>query len=150
MGASTEQTAKLMLYSSSGLRIRLAGAGVFTLLGALGALFLQTLGVNAEFQGFVPCVVLSCLMFGFLAGAVTAAGSTVVLWYYFVPPPGFALPTFPDVAHLVVFLAVAIFVCSVVAGQRRMNAELEKENFELGYRNFLLRELRARLRAPRA
>ncbi len=141
-----------MLESSrlSDLPVRLGGAGLFIVLGTLGAFFMRALGIGAEFQCFVPFVVLSCLMFGFLAGAVTAAGSAVVLWYYFVPPPGFALPSFSDTSHLVVYLAVTIFLCRVVSRQRQTNEELEKENFELGYRNFLLRELRSRLRAPRA
>jgi K+-sensing histidine kinase KdpD len=134
----------------SGVTYRLAGAGLFVALGTLGALLMQSVGIDAEFQGFVPCIVLACLMFGFIAGTAALIGSAVVLWYYFVPPPGFALPTFGDSTHLVVFLAVGIFLCRIVARQRQTNEELAKENFELGYRNFLLRELRARLRAPRA
>ncbi len=140
----------LMPHSLSELTLRLAGALFFVVLGTVGAFAMHVFGINAEFQGFVPFIVLACLMFGFLAGTLTAMGSAIVLWYYFVPPPGFAFPTFGDTAHLMVFIVVAIFLCRVVTRQRQTNEELEKENFELGYRNFLLREIRSRLRVPRA
>ena len=139
-----------MPHSFSELTLRFAGALFFVVLGTASAFAMRAFGINAEFQGFVPFIVLACLMFGFLAGALAAMGSAIVLWYYFVPPPGFALPTFGDTAHLMVFIVVAIFLCRVVTRQRQTNEELEKENFELGYRNFLLREIRSRLRVPRA
>jgi K+-sensing histidine kinase KdpD len=132
------------------LTMRLTGAGLFVLLSTVAAFAMQRLHVNAEFQAFVPAIVLACLMFGFFAGTFAAIGSALVLWYWFVPPPGFALPAFGESAHLIVFLAVAIFLCRIVTRQRQTNEELARENFELGYRNFLLREIRRRLRAPSA
>jgi len=107
---------------------------------------MRAVGINAEFQAFEPGIVLACLTFGFVAGMAATAVSSVLLWYYFVPPPGFALPDFGESTHLVVFLAVSVFLCRVVTRQRQTNEELAKENFELGYKNFLLREIRSRFR----
>lgn len=131
------------------LTFRLVGAGLFVALGTVAAFAMLALGINAEFQAFVPSIVLACLAFGFVAGAVASAVSSLVLWYCFVPPPGFALPTFGEATHLIAFLGVSIFLCRVLTRQQRTNDELAQENFELGYRNFLLREIRSRLSAPR-
>ena len=54
------------------------------------------------------------------------------------------VPSVREDGHLLVFLGVAIFVCRIIIRQRAANAELMQENFELGYKVFLLRELRRR------
>ena len=128
---------------------RLVGAGLFVALGTVAAFVMLMFGIDAEFQAFVPSIVLACLAFGFTAGAIASAVSSLLLWYYFVPPPGFALPTFGETTHLLAFLAVALFLCRVLTRQQRTNDELAQENFELGYKNFLLREIRSRLGSSR-
>ncbi len=140
----------LKRFPPSDLRIGLVGAGLLVALGALAAFGMVEFRIDAEFQAFVPSIVLACLLFGFAAGTMAATVSVLILWYFFVPPPGFALPSFGEAGHLLAFLAVAIFLCRIVTWQRRTNEELAQENFELGYKNFLLREIRSRLRSPSA
>jgi K+-sensing histidine kinase KdpD len=117
-----------------------ACVGVSTLLAAGCA----EVKISGQFQMFLPAIVLSCWLRGF-AGAVAAAIlSTLVLWYYFIPPDGFGLPNASDTAHLLIFLGVAVFVCRIVTRERRTNDQLMQENFELGYKVFLLREIHRR------
>jgi K+-sensing histidine kinase KdpD len=98
--------------------------------------------INGQFQVFLPAIVFCCWRHGFLGGVVSSALSALILWYLFVPPPGFALPDLADAGHLVIFFGVAIFVCRIITRERRANDQLMQENFELGYKVFLLREIR--------
>jgi len=98
--------------------------------------------IPGQCEMFIPAIVVCCWLRG-LSGAVGAGLlSLVVLWYFFIPPPGFALPNFHDSGHLLIFLGVAIFVCRILARERQTNDQLMRENFELGYKVFLLREIR--------
>lgn len=120
----------------------LAEVAVCVALGAVLATVLEKCGVNAEFQAFLPGVALACWLRGFVGAVVSGVLSAIALWYFFIPPPGFALPGLSDTAHLLVFLGVAIFICRIITGQRETNEELVRENFELGYKVFLLRQIR--------
>jgi hypothetical protein len=80
---------------------------------------------------------------GLSAGSSAAVLSTVSLWYFLIPPDGFALPGRSDAGHLLVFLAVATVVCWIIELQRRSNDQLAQENFELGYKVSLLRSFRS-------
>jgi K+-sensing histidine kinase KdpD len=142
MGATMDRPAKDIRPGQilSGLAEIGACVGVSTLLAA-GCTELKIAG---QFQMFLPAIVLCCWLRGF-AGAVAAALlSAVVLWCFFMPPHGFGLPTARDAAHLAVFLGVAVFVCRIVTRERRTNDQLMQENFELGYKVFLMREIRRR------
>jgi K+-sensing histidine kinase KdpD len=120
--------------------IRFVGAALFVALSAgLARLTFEV----APFQSFIPGIVLSCLVFGFGPGVATVLMSALVLWYYFVPPFGFSLPDFTHAAQLFFFLCITLFLCRIIAWQRRANEVLAQENFELGYKNFLLRGVSA-------
>jgi len=134
----------------SDLSVPFVGAALFMVVSAGLARLTFVVDIDAPFQSFIPGIVLSCLVFGFAAGVAAAAMSEVILWYYFVPPPGFALPDFTDLGRLCFFLAITLFLCRIITWLRRTNEALAQENFELGYKNFLLREIRSRLRAPSA
>ena len=111
-------------------------------LSALAAAGFARLGIAGQFQVFLPAVVFCCWLHGFPGGVVSSLLSALILWYFFVPPPGFSMPDLSDASHLAIFLGVAIFVCRIVTRERRTNEQLMQENFELGYKVFLLREMR--------
>jgi K+-sensing histidine kinase KdpD len=113
-------------------------------LSALLAAGCVELQVNGIFPLFLPAIVLCCWLRGVAGAAAATLLSMLILWYFFLPPDGFVLPTLREDGHLVVFLGVAVFVCRIIIRQRQANAELMQENFELGYKVFLLRELRRR------
>ncbi len=92
---------------------------------------------------FLPTVALCCLLGGLAGGMAATALCGLSLWYFFMPPDGFALPNLADAIYLAVFLGVAGFMCWVIHVQRRSNEELMQENFELGYKLGLLREARS-------
>jgi K+-sensing histidine kinase KdpD len=110
---------------------------------------LAEININGQYQVFLPTIVFCCWLHGFRGAVVSSLLSAVILWYFFVPPPGFALPDLSETGHLLIFVGVAIFVCLIVDRERRTNAQLMQENFELGYKVSLLRELRAQ-REPAA
>jgi K+-sensing histidine kinase KdpD len=118
-------------------------------LSTLVAAGLAEININGQFQVFLPTIVFCCWLHGFRGAVASSLLSAIDLWYFFVPPPGFALPTLADTGHLFIFLGVAIFVCRMLDRERRANALLMQENFELGYKVFLLREIRA-VREPAA
>jgi K+-sensing histidine kinase KdpD len=125
---------------------RLVGGSVevcaCVLLSALLAAGCAQFEIPGQCEMFLPAIVACCWLRG-LSGALAAGVlSVVVLWYFFIPPPGFALPSFHDSAHLLIFLGVAIFVCRILARERESNDQLMQENFELGYKVSLLREIR--------
>jgi K+-sensing histidine kinase KdpD len=111
-------------------------------LSALLAAGCAELHVNGIFPMFLPAIVLCCWLRGVAGAAAATLLSMLVLWYFFIPPEGFVVPTVREDGHLLVFLGVAIFVCRIILRQREANAALMQENFELGYKVFLLRELR--------
>jgi hypothetical protein len=131
----------------SDLSIPFIGAVLFVALSTGLAFLTFVLDIDAPFQSFIPGIVLSCLVFGFSAGVAAAAMSEIILWHSFVPPPGFALPDFSDSGRLLFFLLIMLFLCRIITLQRRTNEALAQENFELGYKNFLLREIRSRVSA---
>jgi K+-sensing histidine kinase KdpD len=107
-------------------------ADVFTIMGA-----------PAPYLAFMPSIALCCLFDGLSAGALSTSLSTLSLWYFLIPPDGFALPERGDVGHLFIFLSVAAFLCWIIDSQRRSNDQLAQENFELGYKVSLMRTIRS-------
>jgi len=111
--------------------------------GTLFALVFAMLDMSAPYLAFLPGIALCCMLDGLSAGSGAALLSALSLWYFMIPPPGFALPERSDVGHLLVFLAVATVVCWIIEWQRRSNDQLAQENFELGYKVSLLRMFRS-------
>lgn len=99
---------------------------------------------RSSFLAFVPAIAVCCRLYDLVGGVISSGLSTLALWDWFVPPEGFALPTPEDARHLLAFLVVSIFVCWIIHRERRSNDELAQENFELGYKLFLMRALRGR------
>jgi K+-sensing histidine kinase KdpD len=133
----------LWLHNPSKLIGSLAEVCACVGLSTLAAAGLAEIDINGQFQVFLPTIVFCCWLHGFRGAVASSLLSALVLWYFFVPPPGFALPSLADTGHLFIFLGVAIFVCRIIDRERRANAALMQENFELGYKVFLLREIRA-------
>jgi K+-sensing histidine kinase KdpD len=119
-------------------------AGICTCVGlsALLAIELARMEVNAPYQAFLPAIVLCCLLYGFGGAIIAVLLSALSLWYFFIPPGGFTLPDYAHAGHLLIFLGVAMFVCRIITRQRQANDQLVQENFELGYKVFLMREIR--------
>ena len=101
------------------------------------------LDMPARYLAFLPSIALCCLLNGLRAGAMATALSALSLWYFLIPPDGFALPSRADAGHLLVFLVVAAILCWIIEIQRRLNNQLAQENFELGYKVSLLRTFRS-------
>ena len=110
--------------------------------GALLAYLSTLLHTHSQYLAFLPSVIL-CSRFYSVIGAVTSQLlSTLALWNWFVPPEGFAIPNLEDGGHLLGFVLVASFLSWMIRQERRSNAQLTRENCELGYRvSFLLRAL---------
>jgi K+-sensing histidine kinase KdpD len=123
--------------------LRLAGICVCVAASTLLVHVLLGFGINAVYLPFLPPVALCCLVDGLGSGLAATALCGLALWYFYVPPEGFALPDAAHALHLFVFVAVSAFMCWVIHLQRRSNQQLMEENFELGYKVGLLRELRA-------
>lgn len=110
--------------------------------GALLAYLSTVLHTHSQYLAFLPAIILCSRFYDFGCAVMSEILSTLALWGWFVPPDGFALPSLDEAGHLLGFVLVASFLCWVVRRDRRSNAELTKENFELGYRvSFLLRTL---------
>lgn len=112
---------------------------------AVGALlaYLSTLThTNSQYLAFLPSVILCSRLYDVACAVISEILSALALWEWFIPPDGFALPSAEDAGHLLGFVLVASFLCWVIRRDRRSNAELSRENFELGYKvSFLLRAL---------
>lgn len=110
--------------------------------GALLAHLSTLLHTHSQYLAFLPSIILCSRFYDFGCAAMANILSALALWDWFIPPDGFALPSIDEAGHLLGFVLVASFLCWVVRRDRRSNAELAKENFELGYRvSFLLRTL---------
>lgn len=93
---------------------------------------LEWINVDAPYLVFLSAVAGICALGGFAVAIWTALFSIVGLWAVFVPPAGFAVPNVDDSVHIGVFIGVCAFVCWIIDGQRRANAELSRDNVALG------------------
>ena len=111
-------------------------------LGVALAQLSKLLDAGSQFLAFLPGIILCSRFHDASAGIASAVLSGLALWDWFVPPDGFALPNRQDTLHLLVFVALALFICWILRRDRRSNDELMRENVELGHKLFLLRSLR--------
>lgn len=93
---------------------------------------LNSMEIKTPYIALLPGIAGACAIGGFSAALWAIFFSTLGLWYFFIPPGGFALPDFGDFAHLCVFVGVSAFVCWVIDGLRRSNDALSKDNVVLG------------------
>jgi K+-sensing histidine kinase KdpD len=119
-------------YSFSDLTVRTVAIGLCVGLCISLEVALEYLSISAPYLVFLPAIAGACALGGFGAALWAIFFSTAGLWYFFVPPFGFALPSFNDFAHLCVFVGVASFVCWVIDRLRRANDELSRDNVMLG------------------
>lgn len=111
-------------------------------IGALLAYLSTLLNTHSQYLAFLPSIILCSRFYDFACALIAEILSALALWDWFIPPDGFALPSADEAGHLLGFVLVASFLCWVVRRDRRSNAELSRENFELGYRvSYLLRTL---------
>jgi K+-sensing histidine kinase KdpD len=111
---------------------------------ALLAEFLAACGVVVPYLCFIIAIVGCCAIGGWPLASWALVFSALGIWYFFVPPNGFGWPEYGDAAHLLVFIAVAFFVCWIIDGQRRANDALSRDNVVLGCKlSALLRRAKA-------
>ncbi len=107
------------------------------------AQWLDQLEINAPYLSFLPAIVGSCALGSFTLAVWALTLSSIGLWFFFIPPVGFGMPGLTDLAHLGVFVVIALFVCWLIDGLRQSNEELSRDNVTLGVK---LSTLMARIR----
>jgi len=93
---------------------------------------LESFDVAAPYLVFLPVIAGACAISGLGDALWAIFFSAAGLWYFFIPPNGFAVPSICDIAHLGIFVVVSVFVCWVIDGLRRANNDLSRDNFVLG------------------
>jgi K+-sensing histidine kinase KdpD len=115
---------------SFGLAKTALGVGACVAFGLL----LEAMNVSAPYLVFVPAIAGSCAIAGFSAGVWAIFLSTFGLWFFFLPPEGFTMPSYGELGHLCVFVLVTVFLCWIIDGQRRSNNALSRDNIMLGFK----------------
>jgi hypothetical protein len=109
-------------------KIIATGFGVAACLAV--ALALSSVEVAAHYIAFMPAITAACA-FGGLGLALWAIGfSAIGIWFFFLPAPEYNLIC--GLAHLGIFVGVAIFVCWIIDSLRRSNDALSRDNVILG------------------
>ncbi|HKT17762.1 MAG TPA: DUF4118 domain-containing protein [Stellaceae bacterium] len=116
----------------SDLMSRLAVTALAVVLAITIEGLLETVKVSTPYLVFLPVVTGICALSGFGMGLCAILFSALGLWYFFIPPHGFDLPSPADFMHLCVFVTVAFFGCWIIDGLKRANDELSRDNFVLG------------------
>lgn len=93
---------------------------------------LNAAGIAVPYLCFIAGIVGCCALGGWALAFWALVFSTGGLWFFFLPPTGWGWPEYSDAAHLVVFIAVAFFVCWIIDSQRRANDALSRDNVVLG------------------
>lgn len=125
------------------LTAAIAAVGVAACAALAG--MLHALGVDVPYLCFMVAIVACCAVGGWALASWALIFSAVGLWCFFLPRSGFRWPRYGDGAHLIVFIAVAFFVCWIIDGQRRANHALSRDNVALGCKvSTLLRRAKAR------
>lgn len=93
---------------------------------------LDAFEIKTPYLAFMPAIVGCCALGGMSMALWAIFFSTLGLVYFFIPPSGFAMPSYGDIAHLLVFVGVSIFICWVIDSQRRSNDQLSRDNVILG------------------
>jgi len=110
--------------------------------GVLLAYLSTVFHTHSQYLAFLPSIILCSRFYDFGCAVMAEILSALALWDWFIPPDGFALPSLDEAGHLLGFVLVASFLCWFVRRDRRSQAALARENFELGYRvSYLLRTL---------
>lgn len=81
---------------------------------------------------FFPVIVGACAISGLGTAACAIGFSALALWYFFIPPDGFALPDASDSVHLCLFILIALFGCWIIDSLHRTNNKLTRDNVVLG------------------
>lgn len=93
---------------------------------------LNAVGIAVPYLCFIVGIVGCCALGGWGLAFWALIFSTGGLWCFFLPPQGWGWPEYSDAAHLLVFIAVAFFVCWIIDRQRRANDALSRDNVALG------------------
>jgi K+-sensing histidine kinase KdpD len=113
-------------------------AGVVMVLATIAGLELAVINVEAPYLVFLPGVIAAFFVGGALTSAVAIGIAAVVTWYFLTPPVwSFALPSWQHAITFVLFLAIMVLVCRILAVQRRRIDELASANISL--RNQLIK-----------
>lgn len=98
---------------------RFAGATALTLSALVGHIWLADQLQSYQFLFFFPAVCLSALMFGEENGIWSVALSAGLAAYLLFEPEGFAVSDADEALALVLFIAVALFLCWIIGSMRR-------------------------------
>jgi PAS domain S-box-containing protein len=110
--------------------VRLGYHGLALLLVAIGAVvrmgLVRLMGPDVPlYTAFYPFVMLAALAGGWGPGLVATLATAVVVDYWLLPPVGFKVESPIDIAGLVFFVVMGIFVSIVAELYRRMRDHLE-------------------------
>lgn len=119
-------------------------AAVAVALCALITELLYLCGVDVPYLCFLAVTVAGCALGGWALASWTLVFSTIGIWCFFARLTHVGWPKHGDAAHLIVFIAVAFFVCWIIDGLRRANDALSRDNVVLGCKiSALLRRAKA-------
>ncbi len=105
---------------------------------------LDSLEIKTPYLTLMPAIVGACAIGGFGAALWAIFFSSLGLLYFFILPMGSALPIYCDLAHLGVFIGIALFACWIIDGLKRTNAQLSRDNVVLGCKiSVLLNRIKA-------
>ena len=122
----------------AGLASRFGATTLAVILSLAIEHLLEGLQVRTPYLVFLPVITGACAISGIGTGLFAIALSALGLWYFFIPPGGFALPSPADFVHLCVFSTVSCFGCWIIDGLQRANDELSRDNVMLGHKIALL------------
>lgn len=93
---------------------------------------LSSMGIKTPYIAFVPTIVGTCALAGFGGALWAILFSSLAVWCFVLPDAGEGMLSYGDFGHLCVFIGVNMFVCWIIDGLRRQNAELSRDNVTLG------------------
>lgn len=114
------------------LALRIATAAACVALCVVLSIALEWMNIDAPYLLFLSAIAGICALGGLSVAVWMVLFSTLGLWAVFIPPAGFAFPNVDDSVHIGVFIGACTFVCWIIDGLRRANAELSRDNVALG------------------
>jgi hypothetical protein len=115
--------------------------------GMLGVLLCTGLGFafqwlysQVPYLAFLPIIIASCALGGWLLAAWSGFLSVIALWSFFVAFDDVGTDIRIELTHLCAFLVIAFSACWIVESLRRANQILERDNIGLGIKVSLLLE----------
>jgi signal transduction histidine kinase len=120
--------------------------------GLIAAAFVLRIAITAyagpglpTYITFYPALILIALSGGFWIGILATAMVGFSVSYWVLPPEGLAIENLVDIAGLMLFLSMGIFISVVAERYRHIRNRVNEKNLELSRANEALRDLSSRL-----